>query len=155
MAGGFWRGQAAERNIFRSLLQEYLAGIGPQTGRVQRQLAATTEPLLRDILGKYGHQAASLGQVVPGEGFSTAAQAGERDIIARYLAELSTTALQAATMPWQAKFGAVPGIAQQYAGARQTGGFGGLLATLGGQIVGSAAGGFGGGVGRYFAGMLR
>lgn len=120
MAGGFWRGQAAQRNIFNALFGDYMAGLGG--GQFEDLLGTLWDvqaPAFGELMGQFGHQAASLGQAVPGQGFSGAGQEGERDLAARFASNIMGTALGTYAMPWQGMFGATGGIGQDYMGGRQ------------------------------------
>ena len=153
MAGGFWRGQAAERNIFMSDLARYLGGLGGgQLQSILQSLYKTSEPILSDIMGDYAHQSAGLGQVVPGQGFSGAAQKGEWDLVSRYVANLLGQGLQAYQMPWQSRFGSLGGVAQQYQAGQQQPGFEGFAGQLLGMGLGALGSGFGSGLGMKWSG---
>ncbi len=155
MPGGFYRGQAAEYNIFQKLLQEYLGGFGaPGFQTILQNLLRVSEPLIGDLLKTYGHQAEGLGQVAAGHGYSGAAQKGERDVMSRVAANLVQQAIGAYMMPYQAKFGGIPGLSQAYMASRAGAGWEDLAAQMLGTMGGAAAGGFGGAAGTGLAGLI-
>jgi hypothetical protein len=139
MAGGFWRGQAAERNLFHQALGEYLS-----LGGFRNLVGTLTEaqmPFFEDTADRFSHLSASLGNVVPGRGFSGASDEGFRDLIAKFGANISNQALQAYSAPWQSyfsKFGG--GVASAYGAGRSQPNFGDFLANVGGQFVGNMLG---------------
>jgi len=108
MPGGFWRGQAAQRNIFQAYLEDYLRGLqGEQFGGLVSGIAEQGQPILEDIMRQYYNTAAVLGQTVPGQGFSTAAQEGLQNTMADYMANITGQALQTYQMPWAGTFGSM------------------------------------------------
>jgi len=120
MAHGFHRGQAAQYNIFMRNLSDYLGGLG-ESGQFQdliKSLYEAQEPTMMGAMEKYGHQAAGFGQAVPGQGFSGAAQEGERDLMADFMANITGQALGAYQMPYSGLFQATPQISGQYMGTK-------------------------------------
>ena len=152
MAGGFWRGQAAGRNIFQADLNQYLQGLGgADFQNLLNMLTQSQAPLFEGIAGQYGHLAAGMGQVFPGSGASSAAQEGFGNLSQDYASKILSQALGMYQMPWQSRFGGITGIPQQYAGG-QGGGLAGFAGQLFGAGMGGMSSGFGAGMGMKMAG---
>ena len=159
MAHGFRRGQAAMYRYFTRYLQDYLGGMGPdaQFQDLLKTLYEAQEPMLIEAVGKFGHQAAGLGQAPAGEaGWSGAAFGGLGDIYSKFRSDVLGQALQTYTAPFGSLFG------QQIQPYPTGGGAGGLLGGLagiglgafGGSLGGKAGGALGGKLGGWLGGMF-
>jgi len=170
MAGGFWRGHAAQSRIFEKNLERYIGGIlgtgkfapGVTLENILGGLVGAQMPQFEDIMGKYMGQAAGLGQAVPGQGLSGKATEGMMQTGADWMtANVLGPALQVYTTPWQGIFGSAGQIPADYMGAQQMKRYErmaplqsalSLGGTLGGAYLGGPAmsGGGGGGGGCCF-----
>jgi len=98
-AAGYWN-QLMER-----LSKEYYGGLGQGVADISQSLWEQQLPIFESMIEDYYGGAAGLGQIVPGQGGSTAAQAGLGDLMSEYMADITGTALSAYQMPWAARFG--------------------------------------------------
>jgi hypothetical protein len=154
VAKGFWRGQAAQKNIFDAWMKDYLGGMPGGLEQILGGMYEAYTPYLEDIMGQYYHTTAALGQAVPGQGMSGAALGGMQDIFADVGSQMLGQALGAYTQPWQSMFGSAGGMGQQYMGTKGGPGVGGFLGQLLGMGVGGLASGLGGGLGYGMAGNM-
>ena len=151
MAGGFYRGQAMAKNIWLQDLEDYLQGLGGADFQgVIDMLTKTQQPYLEDLVGDVFTRLSGEGQIQPGAGASSQGQKYFQKTISDYLAgNIVTPAMEMYRYGYQPRFGtSSQDIASAYQGS-QGAGFEDILASLGGQIAGAGASGFGGEAGKW------
>jgi len=94
--------------MFNQLKGEYYGGLGAGVADISQSLWEQQLPMFESMIEDYYGGAAGLGQMVPGQGGSTAAQQGLQGLMSEYMADITQTALGAYQMPYQAQFGQAP-----------------------------------------------
>ena len=105
MAHGTYRSAALWQNIWDMLTKRYYGELGAGVADISKGLWEQQLPIFEEMIGDYYGGAAGLGQMVPGQGGSSAAQRGLENLMGDYMANITQTALGAWQMPWQTHFG--------------------------------------------------